>query len=237
LFYVAGGGSRPPLEEVVRVAKKHGVPLLVDAAAQLPPASNLRRFIAAGADLVAFSGGKAIGGPQGSGILCGRRDLVMSAVLQCLDLDIEWEQWSPPPSLIDKGRLPGLPPHGIGRTCKVGKETIAGLLVALRHFVTEDEGARRAVWQDRVDDLAAALKPLRNAVVSVREGGVPKLLLTLRPNSPKTAMQLCIELQNGDPSIHVDPSQVAAGVLGFNPTCLTDADVPRLARRLLQVIG
>ena len=58
------------------------VPVLVDAAAQLPPPANLRRFIAEGADLVAFSGGKAIGGPQGSGILCGRRDLIMSAALQ-----------------------------------------------------------------------------------------------------------------------------------------------------------
>jgi hypothetical protein len=103
----------------------NGAPSLVDAAAQLPPAANLRRFLAAGADLVAFSGGKAIGGPQGSGILCGGHDHIMSAVLQQLDLDIAWEQWSPPPSLIDKNRLVGLPPHGIGRQCKVGKETIA----------------------------------------------------------------------------------------------------------------
>ena len=59
-----------------------------DAAAQLPPASNLRRFVAEGADLVAFSGGKAIGGPQSTGILCGRRDLVAAAGLQHLDQDL-----------------------------------------------------------------------------------------------------------------------------------------------------
>ena len=73
-----GSPARTPgraLEQVVEVAHAAGVPVLVDAAAQLPPAANLRRFIEAGADLVAFSGGKAIGGPQASGILCGRRYL------------------------------------------------------------------------------------------------------------------------------------------------------------------
>ena len=83
------------------------VPVLVDAAAQLPPADNLRRFVLAGADLVAFSGGKAIGGPQASGILCGRRDLIMAAALQCLDLDVLYEQWTPPSHFIDKARLRG----------------------------------------------------------------------------------------------------------------------------------
>ena len=102
------------------------MPVLVDAAAQLPPADNLRRFIAAGADLVAFSGGKAIGGPQASGILCGRRDLIMAAALQCLDLDVLYDQWAPPLHFIDKARLQGLPQHGIGRGCKVGKEEIVG---------------------------------------------------------------------------------------------------------------
>ena len=76
IVYVAYAHTQPSLEEVVAAARKGGVPVIVDAAGQLPPASNLQRFIAAGADLVAFSGGKAIGGPQASGILCGRRDLI-----------------------------------------------------------------------------------------------------------------------------------------------------------------
>ena len=77
----------------------------VDAAAELPPQSNLQRFIADGADLVAFSGGKALGGPQGSGILCGRRDLIMAAALQSLDMDVFDALWSPPPTLIDRGMM------------------------------------------------------------------------------------------------------------------------------------
>jgi L-seryl-tRNA(Ser) seleniumtransferase len=65
--------------------------VLVDAAAELPPLENLRRFLAEGADLVAFSGGKSIGGPQGSGILRGRRDLISAALLQQLDFDYDYE--------------------------------------------------------------------------------------------------------------------------------------------------
>jgi D-glucosaminate-6-phosphate ammonia-lyase len=87
ILYLARADSRPLLADVVRVAHAAGVPVLVDAAAELPPAANLRRFIEDGADLVVFSGGKGIGGPSASGILCGRRSLVGSALLQQLDLD------------------------------------------------------------------------------------------------------------------------------------------------------
>src|SRR5207245_2364402 len=130
VLYVHDADSRPPLTEVVRIAHAHGLPVLVDAAGELPPRSQLRDLIAAGADLVAFSGGKAIGGPQATGILCGRRELVGAALLQMLDLDDHFELWEPPAHLIDKSRLAGLPRHGIGRTCKVAKEQIVALLTA-----------------------------------------------------------------------------------------------------------
>ena len=74
-------GGRVSLEECIAIAKKARIPLLVDAAAELPPVQNLSGYTKMGADLVAFSGGKAIGGPQGSGILAGKRDLIMAAVL------------------------------------------------------------------------------------------------------------------------------------------------------------
>lgn len=144
VFWVADSHARPRLREVVAVAHDAGVPVIVDAAAQLPPQANLRRFIDEGADLVAFSGGKAIGGPQASGFLCGRRDLIMAAALQHLDMDYLPELWEPPASLIDKARLSGAPRQGIGRACKAGKEEIVGLLTALELFVAEGDAARHA---------------------------------------------------------------------------------------------
>ncbi|MBN8734443.1 MAG: aminotransferase class V-fold PLP-dependent enzyme [Acidobacteria bacterium] len=238
IVYVANSNAHPTIEEVARVANSQHVPLLVDAAAQLPPASNLRRFTAAGADLVAFSGGKAIAGPQGSGILCGARDLIMSAVLQQLDLDIAWEQWSPPPTLIDKHRLAGLPPHGIGRQCKVGKETIVGLLVALRRFSAENEQSRHDRLLALVKRIDSATGALRNARTEIRTGGsTPRFILTLDRASKLSAMDLCIALQNGTPSIHPDPSQTPNGILSFNPTALRPEDPDAIGRRLRELVG
>src|SRR5258706_472242 len=96
------------LPTAIAACRANGVPLIVDAAAQLPPKENLRRFIAMGVDLVAFSGGKALGGPQASGILAGRRDLVASALLQQLDMDVSPQTWSPP-RLVERANLRGVP--------------------------------------------------------------------------------------------------------------------------------
>src|SRR5262245_25128513 len=95
VVYFYGAGARPPLAEVVARAHARGLPVLVDAAGQLPPRANLKALAATGADLVVFSGGKALRGPQATGILCGRRDLIASAVLQMLDMDDHHELWEP----------------------------------------------------------------------------------------------------------------------------------------------
>jgi L-seryl-tRNA(Ser) seleniumtransferase len=232
VFYVAGGNAQPALTEIARVAHAAGVPVLVDAAGQLPPVSNLKRFIAEGADLVAFSGGKAIGGPQGSGILAGKRDLIMSALLQHLDLDIYWDQWSPPKSIIDKDRLPGAPQHGIGRPCKVGKETVIGLLVALQRFIAESEEDRSRRLLALVQRLHAALNGVDHARVVVTTGNVPKVELHLTKEAPRSALDLCIELERGNPSVHADPSRTRAGIVSFSPWCMKDDDPEKIAARV-----
>jgi D-glucosaminate-6-phosphate ammonia-lyase len=232
VVYVANSAAQPSLSEVVRVAHAAGVPVIVDAAGQLPPASNLRRFIGEGAELVAFSGGKAIGGPQGSGILAGKRDLIMSALLQHLDLDIYWEQWNPPASLIDKHRLKGAPQHGVGRPCKVGKETIVGLLVALRQFVSEGDESRARRFQGLMQRLQTSLAGIDHARVQITGGLIPKLELQLAKEAPLTALELCVELERGTPSIHVDPSRVRAGIVSFSPWCLRDEDPEKIATRV-----
>jgi L-seryl-tRNA(Ser) seleniumtransferase len=240
IFYVADRFARPSLPDTVKVAHEAGIPVIVDAAAQLPPQANLRRFIAEGADLVAFSGGKAINGPQATGILCGRRDLVMAAALQHLDLDILWEQWSPPPALIDKARLKGAPQHGIGRSCKVGKEQIVGLLTALDLFVAEGDAARHQRWRALAERLADGLSGLPACRVALERTDsiedVPMVALSLAKHGAASALDLVIALQNGTPSIQADPALCDRGIVALNPMCLQPAEIePVIAavRRLL----
>jgi seryl-tRNA(Sec) selenium transferase len=238
VHWVAAAGARPALEEVVEVAHAAGVPVLVDAAAQLPPADNLRRFVAAGADLVAFSGGKAIGGPQASGILCGRRDLIMAAALQNLDLDIFFEQWAPPPELIDKRRFKGLPQHGIGRACKVGKEEIVGLLTALRLFLEEGAESRRERWQRLMQELANGIAGIAGTEVRLQgQGDVPEVELGLQPAARVGALELMHRLETGTPAIFADPFAVHEGRVRFGPMSLKDGEPTLIAERIRAILG
>ena len=225
VLYLAGAEARPSLQDVVRVAHAAGVPVLVDAAAQLPPAQNLRRFIEAGADLVVFSGGKGIGGPSASGILCGTRRLVASALLQQLDLDYLYEEWQPPARLIDKGDFPGVPRHGIGRACKVGKEQIVGLLAALARFNSDDDAARNRRFAVISDALNAALQKLPGLDVrTVADRSHADMPLTEIRAHPRIAAALAATLRDGSPSIHLDTTQADNGILMIAPTCLKPED-------------
>jgi L-seryl-tRNA(Ser) seleniumtransferase len=239
--YVAYPHTLPILEKVVEAAHAHDVPVIVDAAGQLPPADNLRKFIAQGADLVAFSGGKAIGGPQSSGILCGRRDLIMSVALQHLDMDILQEQWTPPPMLIDKAALPGAPQHGIGRPCKVGKEEIAGLLTALRLFVDETPDTRYSRWLKVVEMIVQATGEMPSAQLIIatdrKRNEIPTVELHLNEETTDwTALDLVIALQNGEPAIQANPSRVNEGIVVFGPTCLKDDEPAIIGQRLRELL-
>lgn len=229
VFHLAGENAEPPLPEIARIAHARGVPVLVDAAAQLPPAANLRRFVAEGADLVCFSGGKAIGGPQASGILAGRRDLVSSALAQMLDLDLPEEQFVAPAEFAALNQLRFLPHHGIGRAAKAGKEEILGLIVALQRFVAEDPAARTARWTARL----AALRDAVPGATLVPDGAKPGLpLLELRFADRAAAARAEAALRAREPAVHVDASRVRRGVLAVNPIALDDDDLPLLAAAL-----
>ena len=198
------------LPTAAAVCRAHGVPLIVDAAAQLPPKENLCRFIAMGADLVAFSGGKALGGPQASGILAGRRDLIASALLQQLDMDVAPDTWSPP-KLIDRANLRGVPHHGIGRGFKAGKEEIVGLLTALDRFVKADDAAANAVLETRLRAIAVALNGHAVTLVpAATTGRVPVLEIAV-----PDALEVSARLQRGDPPVHL--SERHAGARGADP--------------------
>ena len=227
IYYLAGAQSKPGLREIAAVAKEHRLPILVDAAGQLPPAANLRRFLEEGADLVAFSGGKAIGGPQSSGVLAGRMDLISSALLQMLDLDIYEDAWSAPAEFGPLRQMRGLPHHGIGRSCKVGKEEIAGLCTALKRFTSADEAARRAAWVARLQRIAELAG---GAGLSIEGGAIP--ILAVRTADLDAAMALARRLAAGAPAIHCGLGRRDEGILTFNPVALTDAHAEEIGRRL-----
>jgi D-glucosaminate-6-phosphate ammonia-lyase len=229
-FFAATPTTLPELPRIARICRELALPVIVDAAAQLPPASNLRRIIADGADLVAFSGGKAIGGPQASGILAGRADLVASALVQMLDMDVPPETWRPPPGL----NMAGPPHHGIGRGFKAGKEEIVGLLVALARFVDRDEAAESAAIAARLAAVAAGLQGLGaltpRLVDGATTGKLPVLELAVTP--PADAAMLAARLRDGDPAVHVSERRAGQGVLTVDAQALRPQDDARLVAAL-----
>ena len=176
------------LEETIRVAHERGVPVIVDAAAELPPRANLSKFHKMGADMVAFSGGKGIGGPQSSGLLSGKADLVEAAVMNSLNLD----------SAV----------AGIGRPMKVSKENIVGLVTAIQLFTDSDEAAEWEGWQMKAQYVAERLQGIDGVHVKIeddpaeRQGPQPVLYFEDEFEGP-TVSEIKEQLENGDPAIFV----------------------------------
>lgn len=233
------GFSPLELEPVVEVAHRRQLPVIVDAAAALPPRDNLWKFIAAGADLVVFSGGKGLAGPQSTGILCGRRPLVASAALQMWDLDFLPELWNPPAALIDDAlRARGVPNHGIGRGFKVGKEELVGLWTALERFVARDEAAELARLDGLVDRLHDRLRELPQCRVAKVTAPGSWSWLRIEVIDPLVdGVALLGRLERGDPPIYLMPGDARQGVLGVDPAGLVPADVDTIARRLAEELA
>jgi D-glucosaminate-6-phosphate ammonia-lyase len=222
--------SRPSLAEIVGFARSHSLRVLVDAAGELPPRDNLTRLIATGADLVCFSGGKAIRGPQSTGILCGKKELIASAALQMLDNDDHPELWDPPADYIDRTQLAGLPRHGLGRAMKVSKEEIVALLAALELFASSAYDADRERHLNWLEQIAQSLEGLP-VVCHLRDPGdgqsLPKLEIELDASwgdRRAAAFAACRQLRRGNaplyPPVYPGHGQLDQGILVVNPFCL-----------------
>ena len=209
-----------PLSEVIRIAHARGVPVYVDAASMLPPASNLQKFISMGADLVIFSGGKGIMGPQSTGILAGRRDLIEAAALN------------------------GSPYQGaIGRAAKVCREEMVGLAVALELYVQRDHAADQARWRRQAEHVANAVAALElpgvhaAVVFDEEEDQLPEAHITIREKVLGiSAKQVEEELYTGEPCIATGFSLSPRTVV-INPHMLKDGEEEIVARRLVEVLS
>src|SRR5919204_785958 len=140
------------LPQVIEIAHRRGVPVIVDAASMLPPRENLTKFLRMGADLVSFSGGKGIRGPQSTGILAGRRDLVRAVALNAS------------------------PNQALGRAAKTSKEEIAGLVVALECFMGEDEKAEMKRYTEVCTRIVESLVDIPGLRAVVEQDPVNRVL-------------------------------------------------------------
>ena len=189
LFYLnlAANEAQIGIEEFARLGKKHSIPTMIDAAADLPPVENLWRFTEMGYDLVTFSGGKGIRGPQSAGLLLGRKDL------------------------IEAGRMNSSPNgDSLCRTNKVNKEELVGMLVALELFVNRDHKAVWKEWEERCERIAGFVRGIDGVktAVTVPEiaNAVPHLHITwdyaAKGFKPADAVKA---LREGSPSIETRP--------------------------------
>jgi L-seryl-tRNA(Ser) seleniumtransferase len=186
-------GHKLSLEEMVAIAHKANLPLILDAAAEIPPASNLKKFIAMGADLVAFSGGKNLRGPQCSGLLLGRKDLIEAAYVN------------------------SAPNNHFARIAKVGKEEIVGLLTAVELALKRDEeGARRTqeAMLKRVAKLVADVPTVKTEFITNMDySHSPRLSIQWDEKKlGMTAADVNNRLRSSEPSI------VAADMTRFRPS-------------------
>ncbi|MCH2662586.1 hypothetical protein MK163_19260 [bacterium] len=201
------------LEEGAEIAHGKGVPVMVDAAAEVPPVDNLNAFLRAGGDLVIFSGGKDIAGPNDSGILCGRADLIAAA------------------------RAQAFPNGPLGRPLKVSKEQIVGLVFALKRFVGLDEGARMARWQRMAAAMCAGLEGIDGVEVGIdfptygaRPLVIPRARLQVDEEVlGKTVAEIEAELEKGTPAVAVLPQP---GTIWLNPQHLEDGEEDIVVERV-----
>jgi L-seryl-tRNA(Ser) seleniumtransferase len=218
-----------PLEEVCRLAHSAGLPVLVDAAEELPPVDRLRRLIAAGADLISVSGGKALRGPAGSGLLAGRRDLVLSAAMQHQDMYTTPELFPGPFGDHEEGfTYPGH--HGMGRILKVGREQVLGLTVAIETFLAADPAAEIARCQRALEEIRRRLPGSAVTIDQPAPGALP--YMHVRVGSGDVAFAIARELLADEPRIFVDEARLGGGVIGIGPRNLTEPEATIVGQRL-----
>jgi L-seryl-tRNA(Ser) seleniumtransferase len=208
----ATGANALDFHTVVEISHQHNLPVIVDAASTLPPISHLTRWIAWGADLVIYSGGKGIRGPQDSGLLAGRKDLIQAAVLN------------------------GNPHRGIGRGMKVSKEAMVGLSVAIDQFMARDHDRDFAEHRKQAEIVLAGLSERRDVrcelIADPEEHPAP--IVSVYPVDQNWEPQAVLRaLQHGTPGIY---AKAEHGALTINTHCLQQGEPERIVDRINEVL-
>ena len=221
LVWFAGAlaAKSPPIEDVIAIAKRHRVPVLVDAAAQIPPVSNLWHYTKdLGCDGVVFSGGKGIRGPQAAGLVLGTKDLIAGC------------------------RRLSSPTQGIGRPLKVGKEELAGMLAAVQYTLGQDEAAMLKGYEAVVQSWIEGLSNIAGVTMErgfPSEAGQPhaRAIVRFYAGFRKTRDQIVDELRNGDVCIEVAAPADQPDTIALNPQTLTSEEADIVTARLRQVLA
>ena len=181
-------------EEFVSLGKKHNIPTFIDCAADVPPVDNLFKFTRIGFDMVAFSGGKGLRGPQSAGLLLGKKEYIEAARLHT-------------------------PPRGetIGRGMKVNKEEVLGMLAALELYLSKDHQAEWKMWEDQIDLISESAKSISGVETSVyvphHANHVPSLKIRWDQSkvniSPDNVRKI---LREGSPSIETVGNKNEIGI-------------------------
>jgi D-glucosaminate-6-phosphate ammonia-lyase len=203
-----------PVQAMIDAARRHGIPCLVDAAAERPDVPN--RYLEMGADAVTYSGGKCLRGPQASGLVLGRKDLLWAAFLNAA------------------------PHHGLGRPMKAGKEEIMGLLAAVEAWVRgRDHDAEWQCWEGYLARIRTAVEDLPSVETAIEQPGIsnvaPTLTIRWNPEALQcTPQQIHQELLDGEPSITV---HVLKDGLRIMPYMMEEGDDAIIAARLRELMG
>lgn len=206
------------LAAVLEACRPRNIPVIVDAAAQLPPAENLRRFTEAGASLAVFSAGKAMRGPQNGGIVVGNRHLVDAI-----------HRWSSPNATP-------------ARPLKVTKEVLVGTVAAVEDFIAQDHDAERArcealvaYWLDSLAGVAHVA--VSRAFPNVGGQPIPRVSLFVKADAPFSGAELAVALLAGEPSVAVEHDMHNDEVSLCPDTVLDDDEARQVVRSTLEALA
>ena len=208
----------PDIKDAIAVAKKHGVPFIVDAAAQIPPISNLWYFTRdLGVDIAIFSGGKGLRGPQSSGLVLGRADLIAAC------------------------RVNGSPNSSIGRPMKVGKEEMAGSLAAVTWSLNQDEEALLERYEQVVHgwlEDVSRLPGVTGERLFPSEAGqpMPRARIAFGADAGVTRDEVVERLRNNEPRIEVSTSPGDPDAIFLNPQTLEPGEEDLVSAAIVRAV-